>query len=577
GSIPRLKDPLDVSFPIHLGGLGRPEVGLKLNQFSIQLTAMREWKDTDIATHMDLASLPSAKNTIRIFGASIFGQVVEYQGKRGYDPELIRQTVLLSCCPQDFNEPPSEIFKTHNMGEFGSGGLPIFLRPILLRDSFNSARTIDRESRKYANYRKTSLDILEEFQFLRARFGRFQDLALCRTARAIQICWHVANTLDQHWGGWLLKVAVHAACTMERALSGDLKAFCATITLLQMSRELGYGLRIMLYAARASTMMATIASLLIEAGFDFISAGLCQILTQQQDAGFTRPLIGLAEHCGSVLNSAARYNLKEPPWKKLAEVCVDWSNFCVSRANTLLELHPTVMFLLIARWKHIPTSRKLHGTCGDSCLKAHSKESPQDSGHMAEGCGCPAIHFKPIESPKLVLFDTMKQELVVPESKTTYIAVSHIWLQGIFGQERGTCRKCSLDYLTMACRSIGARFVWIDNLCMPTSKNLRDEVVRQLPDIYLHANATLVVDVGLRSTAARTVLDLSLAILLSDWSSRIWTLQEGVLASKLLFCVGDQATQIMTRHTGSLCLQQLMMANFSTWEEQELSEKSQKN
>jgi len=192
------------------------------------------------------------------------------------------------------------------------------------------------------------------------------------------------------------------------------------------------------------------------------------------------------------------------------------------------------------RWKHIPTSWKLHGTCGDSCLKAHSKESHQHPGHLTEGCGCPTRHFTPIETPKLVLFDTIKQELVMPESETTYVAVSHIWFQGIFGQESRTCGKCSLDYLTTACNSIGARYAWIDTLCMPTSKSFKNEVVRQIPDIYLHADATLVVDAGLRSTAARTVLDLSLAILLSDWSSRIWTLQEGMLASKLLFCVGDQ-------------------------------------
>ncbi|KAK3847967.1 MAG: hypothetical protein J3R72DRAFT_431153, partial [Linnemannia gamsii] len=75
---------------------------------------------------------------------------------------------------------------------------------------------------------------------------------------------------------------------------------------------------------------------------------------------------------------------------------------------------------------------------------------------------------------------------------------------------------------------------------MPTGESLRRKVLAQHRDIYLNAGATLVVDAGLISTNARTVLDLSFAIFLSDWSSRIWTLQEGVLASKLLFCVGDQ-------------------------------------
>ncbi|KAI8606500.1 hypothetical protein EDD21DRAFT_360869 [Dissophora ornata] len=539
GSIPTLDDPVDVPSLSPLEGFGRLEIGLTLDQFSMQLTSVFAGSDADIYAQLDLASLPGAIDTIKSFGASGKGMKVEYQGVRGYDPERIRQTVLLSCCPQDFNEPPSKIFHAHNMGEYGSGGLPEFLYPFLVRDRFNSARLIDSESLQYAQRLESYLN-MEEFRRFKDRFGKCDDLARCRAARSIQVCWNVSTIMDRHWGDWLLKVAVHAACTMERAQRGDLTASQTTITLLQLSRELGYGLQNMLCAASASPKMAAVASLLIEAGFGFISAGLYQMFTQQQDTEYALLLFGLAEHCGCIQNTAARSTPNKTPWMELTKVCIDLSNFCPSRANMVLELHPIIMFHLIARCNHIPTHRELHKTCDDSCSKAYSTENHQQPGHLHEGCECEEAYFKPMETAKLVLFDTEEKELFEPKSKTPYVAVSQIWFQGIFGQDSRRCGECSLSYLAEACNRLGVRYAWIDTLCMPRSPKLRDEVVAQLRDIYLHASATLVVDAGLISTVARTVMDLSFAILLSDWSSRIWTLQEGVLASKLLFCVGKK-------------------------------------
>ncbi|KAF9180218.1 hypothetical protein BGZ51_005689 [Haplosporangium sp. Z 767] len=544
GLIPTPKDPFGearISFPGYLEGFGQPQVGRKLEQFSMQLTSTLSWTDADLHTHLDLASLPNAIKMIKFFGANMFGKVVDYKGKCGYDPERIREIGRSNCCPLDFDEPPSEIFRAHNMGEYGSGGLPEFLRPYLVAERSESATAIDRISRQYARA-EFIRNTVKRFRAHKARSVRFGDLAWCKAARSIQACWRVSTTLDSDWGVWLLKVAVHAACTLERAKSKALESSLATITLFQLSREIGTGLQSMLSHACVSTAMAAVAALLMEVGLGFISAGLCLIFIQEQDAVYTQLLFGLSEACACMLTSAGRIVSKLTPWKELAIDCIKKTNFCPSRQiKTVMELHSREMFHLVARYKHITTSRTLHKGCGTSCLKARSKKNHQCPGHLNEGCGCSEKYFKPIETSKLVLFDIVEQKLFEPKSKTPYVAVSQIWFQGIFGQESRRCGECSLNFLATACSSIGVRHVWIDTLCMPKkSQKLRDEVVTQLRDIYLRADATLVVDAGLISTVAKTVLDLSLAILLSDWSSRIWTLQEGVLASKLLFCVGDQ-------------------------------------
>ncbi|KFH63733.1 hypothetical protein MVEG_10426 [Podila verticillata NRRL 6337] len=505
----------------------------------MQLTPIHDWNDAEIAARLNLSSLSDAINIIRLFGVGGAGRTVEYQGVRGYDPERVRQATLLSCCPQELNELPSEIFGACDMGEYGSGGLPKFLHQFLVVSQFNSARVIDAESRHYAQDPETMAQFAD-FQLFKQR-EIFGDLAWCRAARSIQVCWHVSFTLDGDMGDWLLKVAVHAACTMERVQSRTLKASKATIILFQLSRELGFVLERMLFDNPPSKTMATIISLLIDVGFGFISTGLCLLFTQQQDEGYNRLMFGLAEHCGCTLTSAGRSNPQKPLWKKLTYDCVRLSNFCPSRANIVMELQPSEMFHLIARSEHISTARKLHETCDDSCRQAQSVENHQQPGHLKEGCPCATEYFEPIETTELVLFDTVNRKLVQqPESTIPYVAVSQIWFQGIFGQDSRVCGECTLNFLATACSSIGVQYVWIDTLCMPTLKKLREEVVRQLQQIYLRADATLVVDAGLRSMAAGTALDLSLAVLLSDWSSRVWTLQEGVLASKLLFCVGNQ-------------------------------------
>lgn len=300
------------SFPGHLEGFGQPEVGRRLGQFSIQVTSTWDWTDADVYTHLDLISLPGATETIKFFGARMFGKVVDYQGKRGYDAERVREIERLSCSPLDYDEPPSEIFRAHNMGEYGSGGLPAFLRSHLASQRLHSATEIDGISRQYASVQFIK-ERLERFQRLKARSVKFEDLAWCRAARSVKSCWRVSTTLDKDWGVWLLKVAVHAACTLERAKSKTLESSMATIIFFQLSREIGIGLQLLLSHASVSTTMAAVAALLMEVGFDFISAGLCLIFTREHDTAYAQLLFGLSEASAGLLTTTSRLVSKTTP------------------------------------------------------------------------------------------------------------------------------------------------------------------------------------------------------------------------------------------------------------------------
>lgn len=515
----------------------------------MQATFLKDLNSDELDIHLGLASYPNAFKIIAFFGANIFGGVVEYQGisGRGHKPRSICKYELSYCPPPGPDEPFSELLRTHNMAEYGSGGLPEFVLKFIAHKRTNSAMDLDRRARDYA--RPEFVEYALAVQEFKKRFVNFGQLAWCKAAISIQMCWRVSTTLDRTWGGWLLKVAVHAACTLESARSGGLERSLATLKLFQLSWEIGYGLIYMLRQdLLACPQMAAIAAMLMEAGRGFASAGLCLISAGHKDDENAYFFHGLAL-LSAAESTAAASLITESEWKELARRSIKSTNFCPSRQPTVnVELNRHHMFHLIARAEYLTTSRKLHSSCGDTCKKAFSTDNHQQAGHLDEECQCPARYFEPKEITDFVLFDIERQELVVAAPGALYVAVSQVWFQGIFGQSSRKCGECSIRYLRMACSSLGVRYAWIDTLCMPTGMDLRRKVIGHLRSIYLNAAATLVVDAGLISTSARTVLDLSLAILLSDWSSRIWTLQEGVLASKLLFCVGEQVIALPRVH-----------------------------
>ncbi|KAK3847969.1 MAG: hypothetical protein J3R72DRAFT_139216 [Linnemannia gamsii] len=521
---------------------GRLEVGLALDEFSKQRNSLKDWNDDELKARLGLSSYPEA--FVIVLKAVMIARRVGYQGFCGYDPERIREIAKSSCWPSDFEGPSSKLLRAHNMGEYGSGGLPEFVREAQKNNRMDSALRLERLAQIYIGpgWAGGTPPFFKAVQELKERSVDFGMLAWCRAAISIEMCRSVLTVVNRTWRDWLLKLIVHAACTLERAQSGELESSLAAFTLFWLCREIAYGLHCFLNREQVSSETAAITSTLIDAGHGFISAGLCQTFTEQIDEKYAGLMLGLAMESRFIILGVVSGTTfgKSTEWRKLAKKCIKLTNFCPGRSPLNLDIRQRDLFHLIARAEHITTSRKLHSTCGDTCVHAFSTANHNQAGHLDEGCQCQTKDFSSIETSDLVLFDTWNQELLMAKPDFCYVAVSQVWFQGIFGQASRKCGKCSLDYLTMTCRNIGVRYAWIDTLCMPSGMDLRREVIGQLRNIYLNAEATLVVDVGLISTAARTVLDLSLAIWMSDWSSRVWTLQEGVLASKLLFCVEKQ-------------------------------------
>ncbi|KAG0368289.1 hypothetical protein BGX24_002882 [Mortierella sp. AD032] len=123
----QIPDPLGEAwegFPNYLDGIGNAEVGLRLDEFSPQLNFVKDIHGEKLKTHLGLTSYRDATKIIEFFGANRFGGVVEYSWGTGYNPAKIREHQLSNWSSSSSTEPFSELLRSHNMAEYGSGGLP---------------------------------------------------------------------------------------------------------------------------------------------------------------------------------------------------------------------------------------------------------------------------------------------------------------------------------------------------------------------------------------------------------------------------------------------------------------------
>lgn len=88
---------------------------------------------------------------------------------------------------------------------------------------------------------------------------------------------------------------------------------------------------------------------------------------------------------------------------------------------------------------------------------------------------------------------------------------------------------------------------WMDTLCVPAgkgeeNKRLRKLAIQQMREIYESSDRVLVLDDRIEQlSVSSSYFDRAVRLIVSNWQSRIWTLQEGVMAHQLCFQFDDGA------------------------------------
>lgn len=119
-------------------------------------------------------------------------------------------------------------------------------------------------------------------------------------------------------------------------------------------------------------------------------------------------------------------------------------------------------------------------------------------------------------------------------SAMSYVAISHVWSHGLGNTRNNALPVCQLERLFGYLHEIGqgSTCLWIDTLSVPVTDEAKLVVLPKLIDLYTRANKVLIVDRYLTKVSDNGT-ERRLQLLLSDWRTRLWALQEGRLAGNL--------------------------------------------
>lgn len=193
--------------------------------------------------------------------------------------------------------------------------------------------------------------------------------------------------------------------------------------------------------------------------------------------------------------------------------------------------------------------------CGDISLDSTSQKV---NSILKEG-GFPIIRVRDISK---VLADI---EVVKATNQFPFVAISHIWSDGIGYKTSNQLYKCQWERLqSLVDRSIPGRltnisydgpiFFWIDTICVPRRAipenpeilNLRKNAIDLMRETYHSSHQVLVIDRTLAGVSSAVgVVELAMRISLSKWNRRVWTFHEGAISTKVYFQLADGVCRIM--------------------------------
>ena len=148
--------------------------------------------------------------------------------------------------------------------------------------------------------------------------------------------------------------------------------------------------------------------------------------------------------------------------------------------------------------------------------------------------------------------DSVSPHVVPSSNDVQYVAISHVWADGLGNPHRNALQKCQLLYLQRLLTSLSKTqlegkgtpktLFWLDTLCCPISPaEIKAVAIGQMRRTYQEASHVLVLDSSLQQSEGARMGDLETSVRLftSGWMHRLWTLQEGALAKEIYLQLSD--------------------------------------
>ena len=276
--------------------------------------------------------------------------------------------------------------------------------------------------------------------------------------------------------------------------------------------------------------------------------------------------------CGETLNKARDWigNTRIKPalrwhFPPLSLALLD-AGWCTGQIPELLKERDSSTLLYLSRLDmHIP--KKDHRRCNAKlgCRANHINYATYDTKHAADcqiancqSIGPPMQEISEIlndgDIPLIAMdFSCEPSQLMVVRYKeiteycNDYIAISHVWSDGLGNPYANSLPRCQLDRIQHQVNQLWdpAIYVipfWIDTLCVPLHKELRDLAIQRMYKTYISAYGVLVFDNSFQHVSGKvSKTEAVIRIVYSTWMTRLWTFQEGRLSHRLWFQFKDEA------------------------------------
>lgn len=257
---------------------------------------------------------------------------------------------------------------------------------------------------------------------------------------------------------------------------------------------------------------------------------------------------------------------------KLTVELTERRGWCPSDAAVMYNAFSTSIMLYVNSLDMPVDNLTGHGDCTRThCSRRTLSDSTYERAH-AHGCaGCQDsgadqaeidrilrsgwIPMVRLPDPGAAAERLDRIELGSSEVAVDYIAISHVWSDGLGNVEKNAIPSCQLGRLAGLVRSLPEPFaqkqhIWLDTICVPPDAAGMDEAqglaLERMRDSYEKATAVLVLDRTLYSVPAsgKSVLELLIRTFVSPWVRRLWTFQEGCLAPTIFIQFQDRAIDL---------------------------------
>ncbi|KAI6792455.1 hypothetical protein KC361_g6756 [Hortaea werneckii] len=275
-------------------------------------------------------------------------------------------------------------------------------------------------------------------------------------------------------------------------------------------------------------------------------------------------------------------------WQHQQEAGMIDHGWCPSEIAVLRREFHTLSAQMYLQHMKKPNLGLTHKECNSTgCENLQIKEEQYCTAHV-DGCRCrktaelkgigPNLEdvVRPLESGTFPVLKidgdhegNVRITAVPYTAETPYVALSHVWADGLGNPSANKLYPCQLLRLRdLVCRtgrqflrgtepsSSDEMYLWCDTLCCPVvhsfhvleeGKRLKKLALARMQDVYSKATHVLVLDRAVLPYDYKTIgaVEAGLRIFTSRWWRRLWTYQEAVLAESLLIQFADRAVSLV--------------------------------